>query len=540
MEKYLLHHLLEENARKFPDRVAIVSGKLSMDYRELDHKSSKISSALKSMGIITGDRIGIYMDKSIESLVFLFGILKAGAAYVPIDTLAPQNRIEYVVNNCSVRIIFTSSDMASNLISLFGKGHSLKKIIISGVSTTISHNQYGDCTIFYAEELYNKSEDDRKRYDCSDTNSAYILHTSGSTGMPKGVGISHLNSLTFVNMAADFFRISKEDRFACHSPLQFDLTVFDIFVAIKRGATIVLVPSKLSVFPMKLAQFIDEEKITVWNSVSSVLSLLAEHGRMERFRYESLKTVIFSGDILPVKYIRKLKNIVPQARFYNVYGQTEANSSIVHQVTDIPEEEGWRIPIGKAFPNFEVYALTDDNEIVTRPGQIGELYIRSSSVAFGYWHDETKTAESFVTDPRSSLANRKVYRTGDLVTLDENDDYLFLGRKDQQVKSRGYRIQLNEIEAILNNHPGIKEAVVVAVPDELTGNRVISHVSTINGIEVTELEIFNYCNKTLPSYMLPEKIFFHDTLPKTPTGKIDRKLLRESQAGATHDDTELS
>ena len=278
MEKYLLHHLLEESARKFPDRVAIVSGKLSMDYknrsmsyRELDHKSSKISSALKSMGIITGDRIGIYMDKSIESLVFLFGILKAGAAYVPIDTLAPQNRIEYVVNNCSVRIIFTSSDMASNLISLFGKGHSLKKIIISGVSTTISHNQYGDCTIFYAEELYNKSEDDRKRYDCSDTNSAYILHTSGSTGMPKGVGISHLNSLTFVNMAADFFRISKEDRFACHSPLQFDLTVFDIFVAIKRGATIVLVPSKLSVFPMKLAQFIDEFRL--------ICSLIARRAR---------------------------------------------------------------------------------------------------------------------------------------------------------------------------------------------------------------------------------------------------------------------
>jgi amino acid adenylation domain-containing protein len=527
MKKYLLHHLLEESVQRFPDRDAVVFKDRAMTYGELNHRSSQISSALEKMGVTAGDRVGIFMNKSIESLVFLFGILKAGAAYVPIDFLAPLNRVEYILKNCDIRIMFTAGEGAKKLFPFFETPSSLKKIIVSGMHECLPSDKHKYPEILRAEKLFDERESHHEHVDFSDTNPAYILHTSGSTGMPKGVGLSHLNSLTFVNMAAEFLQIEKEDRLACHAPLQFDLTVFDIFVAIERGATIVLVPENLSIFPMKLAQFIDEEKITVWNSVASVLSLLAEHGKMERFRFDSMRAVIFSGDILPVKYLRKLKGIMPQAQFYNVYGQTEANSSTCYQVTEIPEDEGWRIPIGKPFPNFEVFALGEENEIVVQPGQIGELYVRSSSVAVGYWNDEIRTAEAFVTDPRSGLANRKVYRTGDLVTLDENNNYLFLGRKDQQVKSRGYRIQLNEIEAIINNHPGIKEAVVVAIPDELVGNRIISHVSTINGIEVTEIEILNYCNKTLPTYMLPEKIIFHETLPKTPTGKTDRKSLRD-------------
>ncbi len=527
MYPHLLHHLLAESAARDPDRIAIAFRDRVMTYGELNRRSSQVSSALNKMGVRAGDRIGIFMSKSVESLVFLFGILKSGAVYVPIDSLAPQSRVEYIINNCAIRIMFTASDGAKKLSPFCEMASPLKTVIASGLPVGVPPGRHGQLEIFGVEALLDETDSCSEHVDLSDTNPAYILHTSGSTGMPKGVGLSHLNSLTFVNMAADYFGIAEGDRLACHAPLQFDLTVFDIFVAIARGATVVLVPENLSIFPMKLAQFIDAERITVWNSVASVLSLLAEHGRMERFGFESLRAVIFSGDVMPVKYLRKLKGIMTQAQFYNVYGQTEANSSTIFHVTAIPEKEGWRIPIGKAFPNFEVYALSEDNEIIRSPGEVGELYVRSSSVAMGYWRDELKTAEAFVTDPRSCLGNRKVYRTGDLVTLEEGGNYLFLGRKDQQVKSRGYRIQLSEIEAILNNHPGIKEAVALAVPDELVGNRIISHVSTLNGTELSELEVLNYCNKTLPAYMLPEKIVFHDTLPKTPTGKTDRKLLKE-------------
>jgi amino acid adenylation domain-containing protein len=525
---YLLHQLLADSAARHPEREAVVFQDRSMRYAELDQRSGRLASALAGLGVTPGDRVGIHMNKSIDSLVFLFGILKAGAAYVPIDYLAPPGRLEYIVNNCEIRVLFTTPGRAKDLLPILGADSPLQTILLPGTAAGPAPEIPGNRRVLWVEELSPSRETAGKPIDLSDTTPAYILHTSGSTGMPKGVGLSHLNALTFVNMASEYFGIGKEDRFACHAPLQFDLTVFDIFVAVQKGATIVLVPESLSVFPVKLAQFIDDSGITVWNSVASVLSLLAERGRIDRFRFESLRTVIFSGDILPVKYLRMLRQYMPAARLFNVYGQTEANSSTCYEVLGIPGGDGWKIPIGKAFPNFEVFALGENGEIARRPGEIGELHVRSSSVAAGYWRDEGRTAEVFVTDPGSFLANRKVYRTGDLVTLDAEGNYVFLGRKDQQVKSRGYRVQLNEIETVLNNHPSIKEAVVVALPDELLGNRIVSHVAAVEGRELTAMEVSEYCNRILPLYMLPEKFVFHERLPKTPTGKTDRKLLKES------------
>ena len=481
-----------------------------MTYAELHRRSDQLASALKEQGVSPGDRVGILMNKSIESLVVIFGILKTGAAYVPIDSLAPRSRVEYILDHCEIRVLVATREGADKILPTPGASSSLKIIIVAG------------------EELFGDRSATFEPIDFSDTNPAYILHTSGSTGMPKGVGLSHLNSLTFVNMAAEYFRIDKEDRLACHAPLQFDLTVFDLFVAVRNGAAIVLVPETLSIFPMKLAQFIDESKITVWNSVASVLSLLAERGRMDRFRFDSLRTVIFSGDVLPAKYLRKLKTFLPRVRFFNVYGQTEANSSMCYPVGEVPEGNGWRMPIGKAFPNFEVFALDERHQVIRRPAEVGELYVRGSSLATGYWGDPEKTSGSFVTDPRSKLSNRKVYRTGDLVTLDHNRDFLFLGRKDHQVKSRGYRVQLDEIESVLNNHPSVKEAVVLAMPDDLIGNRILAHLATVDGKKLTEMEVFEYCGKTLPGYMVPEKCIFHDRFPKTSTGKTDKKSLMES------------
>ncbi|MGE5698954.1 MAG: amino acid adenylation domain-containing protein [Deltaproteobacteria bacterium] len=528
MNPFLLHQLLSDSAAKHPERDAVMFQGRSMTYAELDRRSDSLSRALRGMGVRAGDRVGIFMNKSIESIVFLFGILKAGAAYVPIDYLAPAARLEYIVDNCGIRIMFATAEGAGKIVPSLGADSSLDTIVVAGKVPASATIAKAGLEIMAAEDLTSGSGAKDECSRISDTGPAYILHTSGSTGMPKGVGLSHLNSLTFVNSAADYFRVEKEDRLACHAPLQFDLTVFDIFVAVSRGATIVLVPEGLSIFPMKLAQFIDEAGVTVWNSVASVLSMLAERGKMERFRFDSMRAVIFSGDVLPVKYLRKLSESMPRASFFNVYGQTEANSSTCYRVSAIPDDEGWKIPIGKALPNFEVFALGEDGRTVALPGETGELHVRSSSVAAGYWREEEKTSEAFVTDPGSRLSNRKVYRTGDLVTLDADGNYLFLGRKDQQVKSRGYRIQLSEIETVLNNHPFVKEAVAVAVPDELLGNRIISHVSAVDGATPCERDLLGYCGKILPMYMLPEKIVFHEKLPRTPTGKIDRNFLRNT------------
>jgi acyl-coenzyme A synthetase/AMP-(fatty) acid ligase len=329
-------------------------------------------------------------------------------------------------------------------------------------------------------------------------------------------------------MAADFFAINERDRFAGFAPLHFDLSVFDIFAAVKMGASIVLVPEFLSTFPIKLAEYIEEKRVSIWNSASSALCLLADRGKLARFHFDSLRLIHFSGDIMPVKYLRTLMTTMKNAAFYNIYGQTEANSSMCYRVEDVPRDEAWKIPIGKAFPNFEVFALTEEGELVDRPGRRGELHVMAATVALGYWNDEERTKEKFIQDPRASLPGPRVYRTGDLVEVDQHNDYLFVGRKDHMVKSRGYRIELSEIEAVLHSHPSVRQAVVLAVPDELIGNRIVAHVGAMEGTGLSESDLVQFCANVLPKYMIPELIFFHDALPLTSSGKIDRKELEKA------------
>jgi acyl-coenzyme A synthetase/AMP-(fatty) acid ligase len=296
-------------------------------------------------------------------------------------------------------------------------------------------------------------------------------------------------------------------------------------VAIKNGSTIVLIPEYFSIFPKKLAEYIDNKKISIWNSVSSVLSLLAERGKLERFRFDSLRLVLFSGDILPVKYLRKVMTYMTKAQFINLYGQTEANSSTFYEISEIPDGDTWRIPIGKPFPNFEVFALDEKNEVIDSPGMEGELYVKGSTVAMGYWGDARRSAENFLPDPLDPYSTNRVYKTGDIVSLDDDRNYVFIGRSDHMIKSRGHRIQTNEIEMALSSCPAVEKAAVVTVPDDLVGNRIIGYVSLVEGEKLPESEILNYCTERIPKYMLPETIECLDKLPTISTGKIDRKLL---------------
>jgi amino acid adenylation domain-containing protein len=366
----------------------------------------------------------------------------------------------------------------------------------------------------------------------SDASTAYILHTSGSTGVPKGVAISHLNALTFVNMATDFFGLNENDRLCSHAPLHFDLSVFDLFGAVKAGAAIVLVPESLSAFPQALVELIEKERISVWNSVSSVLTMMVDRGGLERFKFDALRLVHFSGDNMPVKYLKALKGHMKKASFYNIYGQTEANSSLFYPVNSVPDSEVWKVPIGKPFPDFEVFAIDEEGNVITKPGEEGELYIHAATVALGYWGDEERTKERFVPDPRRPAVTSKVYRTGDSVRLDEDGNYVFAGRKDHMVKSRGYRIELDEIELVLNGHPAVKQAVVLAIPDEIIGNRIITIIAPVAGASITDSDLIDFCITRLPKYMIPEIIRFSESLPTTSTGKIDRKALAHSGAMA--------
>lgn len=531
MSGHLLQHLLENSARKYPDNVAVVFKEKSVTYSELEQLSNDLARKLRQLGIKKGDRVGIMLSKSIETIVSLFGILKSGAIYVPIDPSSPVNRITHIIKHCGIECLIASPLNLNTLLSDSGAQLPVSKAIVAGKDRDGSGHQHilAECLSFY--QVSGNGDSEFQSPEMSDSSPAYILHTSGSTGNPKGVAISHLNALTFVEMAAGFFKVNERDRFCNHAPLHFDLSVFDIFVAVKCGAAIVLLPELLSTFPVKLTEFMAKEQITIWNSVSSVLTMLADKGMLERHSFDSLRIVHFSGDIMPVKYLRVLTKHMGNASFFNIYGQTEANSSMFYPIGELPDDDAWRIPIGRPFPNFEVFALNDAGEVISQVGKEGELYVDSSTVALGYWGEEGMTGDRFVPDPRYPVSRKVVYKTGDLVRIDGHGNYVFSGRKDHMVKSRGYRIELEEIETVLSSHPEIMTAVVLPIPDELVGNRIVAIIVPMSNRTIGKEDVVRHCAARLPKYMMPEIMEFRDSLPTTSSGKIDRKTLAGICAG---------
>lgn len=526
MYPYLLHHLLENAAEIFPAQNALIFKDSSITYKELNRRSNQLSSALIELGVEKGDRVGFLLNKSIEAVACIFGILKTGAIYVPIDPLAPSERIKYIVGNCDVQVLICSSQNLSKIITSCETGSCLKKLIVTDVVELPRKEDANNLDIFSWEQMLPVQPDKNIRLNFSDTNPAYILHTSGSTGRPKGVVLSHLNAMSFVNIAADFFKPDSSDRFSSQAPFHFDLSVFDIYVAMKCGASIVLIPEFLALFPLKLGEYIEEKQISVWNSVSSVLILLANFESLHRFNFDSLRHVIFSGEFLPAKYLRKIQKHMANASLYNLYGQTEANSSMYYKVETIPDDDAWKVPIGKPFNNFEVFAINDHGEIIRSVDEAGMLYVKSSTVAIEYWRNKEKSNEVFVSDPRNSLPGSRVYNTGDIVKIDADNNYVLVGRIDRVVKSRGYRIELDEIEGTLKSHPLVNSAAVINIPNELIGNNIIAFVTPVSGEALEAVHLSEYCNRLLPKYMIPDPIEIRMSLPATPNGKIDREMLK--------------
>ena len=526
--EYLLQHLLSNSADKYPKNPAVIYQDNSITYKEIDEQTDKLAATLISTGIKKGDRVGIYINKSIPSIVSIFGILKAGAVYIPLDPKAPLERLAYIIRNCGIECLLTSTARLDSVSQMFSNDNPLKTIIITD-ELFKAEKDYILNIITWAKVVGLKNYKLNEPI-MTENDLAYIIYTSGSTGVPKGVMISHLNSLTFVRWVQTIFQINSKDKLSSHAPLHFDLSILDIFGAFQAGATLVLVPEMTSTFPRKLADWIEENKISIWYSVPSILTMMLLHGDLSRHKFEDLRFLLFAGEVFPTKYLRDLMKIIPRAEYYNLYGPTETNVITYYKVNSIPPEQESSIPIGKSCANMEVFALTDDCKLITEPGIEGELYARGSCVAEGYWGDPEKTAKNFVWNPLQKNYLEKAYRTGDIVTLDRDGDYLYKGRKDHMIKSRGYRIEIGEIETALYSNEDIKEAAVVPIPDDVIGYRIKSFVVCHNGKALDLSELRLYLGKKLPQYMIPEEIEFCSSLPKTSTGKIDKtELLKLSK-----------
>jgi len=523
---FLLQHLLSESASRYPDRYAVIFKDRAITYAELERTANKLAQTLITLKVGKGDRVGLFFDRGIDAIVGACAVLKAGATYVPIDPASPFRRLSYIIEKCGIKSLLTIQPKLAKLEKAFSANFPLEHILLlDETDSNIDH--IGSTQVINSHAFSDFSGEIALVVDAIDSDIAYILFTSGSTGDPKGVMISHLNSLTFVNSACSFFGIEKEDRLSNIAPLHFDMSIFDIFVAFKAGACVVVIPESTAVFPVKLAQYISEKKISVWNSVPSALSLIATIKNLADYDLTNMRLILFAGEVFPMKYLRILKNAIPSARFCNMYGQTEANSSTYYWVDHIFANDTDTLPIGKALPNFEVFAIDQNGNRICEPGQEGELFVRASTVAFGYLGEKEKTEKAFVRNPLLPDLDERVYRTGDLVRLDSDGNYVFLGRKDHMIKSRGYRIEIGEIEAVLCNHPDIKQAVVIPIPDELIGNRIVAYVVPLISGKITEDGLLSYCFSQLPKYMMPETVEIRDALPMTSSGKIDRQKVKE-------------
>jgi amino acid adenylation domain-containing protein len=514
-----LDDLLSASADAGPDAPAAVHGDRAMSYGELSDLAGRLAGLLRELDVRPGDRVGLYLDKSVEAVVAIYGVLRAGACYVPLDPQAPPARLGYVAADADIRVLLTGAEKATSWEALVAEGAPLESVVVLNSEEDLAAP--AGTRVFTARDL-ERVDALPPGHSTGESDLAYILYTSGSTGTPKGVMLSHRNCLAFVEWAAREFAVSADDRLSNHAPLHFDLSTFDLFAAALAGAPVVLVPPETSVFPGALRDFIARNEITVWYSVPSILSMLAVRGGLSRGDLPQLRCVLFAGEVFPTKYLRRLMGLLPLARFANLYGPTETNVCTWYDVPELPEDMTAPIPIGEAIAGVETFAVTEAGRSA-EPGEVGELYVRGPTVMQGYWGDSERTARSLVPDPRPDVSPDKVYRTGDLVEEMEDGNYRFLGRRDSQIKSRGYRIELGDIESALYAHPAVVECAIVTIPDDLVTNRIKAYVTTREAIPIGEL--VSFCAERLPRYMIPELFEFQDVLPKTSTGKIDRQAL---------------
>ena len=359
---YILQQLLQKSAARYPEKLAVWARGRSLSYRELEQRSNQLAHLLQERGVRKGDRVGICFPKCVESVIAMLGVVKAGGVYVPLDPQAPADRIGYIIGNCGIRVLITRED----------KRRGLDHAVVESLAFTVlvdeaPKSSNGGGLIPWAMLAQYPSEH-APHVTLTETDLAYILYTSGSTGRPKGVMITHQNALTFVEWCADTFKITSDDRLSNHAPLHFDLSVFDVYNALEAGASVYMVTEDLALFPAKLASFIESNAITIWYSVPSALTLLFLHANLSAEKLNRLRIILFAGEVFPMKYLQQFAGLLPHVDLYNLYGPTETNVCTYYKVERERLASMDKLPIGIACQNTEVFAVNDQDEIVTRRG----------------------------------------------------------------------------------------------------------------------------------------------------------------------------
>ncbi|MBC2859194.1 amino acid adenylation domain-containing protein [Stappia sp. 28M-7] len=528
----IIPRMLQALARHAPEAAAIAFEGTTWTRAELQDFAARVAGALRAGGVRRDDRVAVYLDKSPEAVGTLLGVMMADAICVPLDPTGPAPRLAAILKDCEPSMLVSSANKAKRLEALAAEGCELPPVLVTGgVPLALSAEARGIAPVMLEPQDETK---DKARGEAAapppsqviDEDLAYILYTSGSTGKPKGVMISHRAIVAFSDWAGEYFALHAQDRVASHSPLHFDLSLFDVWTTLAHGACVHLVPQGISFMATDLVRFIAESRVTVWQSVPSVLRMITRQLGDPGPEYDQLRLIFFAGEPYPPAELRELMSRLPNARYHNIYGATEINDVTCHTLTGLPDDGP--LPIGVPCAHMEVLVLGEEGEVLSAQGAVGELCARGPTLARGYWGDPAMTAAKFVQDPRHDLYPDPLYRTGDLVRIGEGGTLHYVGRRDAQVKIRGFRVNIGEVEEALLRHDAISE---VAVIDELDadGNRTLAACFIAHREVPDARTLKRHCLAFLPNYMVPERFVPVDTLPRTSTGKIDRQALRRQQ-----------
>lgn len=520
----LLHEWVIRQAEHAPDRIAVSLGADALTYGALDDTSNRLARLLHDAGVRPGDRVALLLAKSPTAVAAIVATLKAGAIYVPLDPASPAPRVAKMLASCEPHILLADrvgADVAA---------HGLRSGLLANRPRLgwldAGAPPPGCAPVFRAADVCDTPPSVRLAPARAD-HPAYLMYTSGSTGAPKGVVITHTNVSHFVRWANRYFGVGPDDRLSGHAPLYFDLSTYDIFGTFAAGAHLHLVPPALNLAPARLVRFIRDARLTQWFSAPSVLVYMASFDAVRYGDFPALRRLLWCGEVFPTPALRYWMQRLPHVRFTNLYGPTEATvASSYYTVPTCPRDDREVIPIGTACDGEELLVL-DERLVRVPPDAVGELCIRGVGLSPGYWRDAEKTRAAFLPNPYGTAPGDRIYSTGDLARVDERGLHYFLGRRDSQIKSRGHRIELGEIEAGVQAIGLARECAVVAVPTDGFAGALICCAYVPDRQAATPEELRRRLRETLPTYMLPSRWLALDALPRNANGKTDRPRIRE-------------
>jgi long-chain acyl-CoA synthetase len=510
----LVNQFLQQSAERFPDKVALVCDDQRLTYAEIEEQANRLANGLLALGVQRGDRVALWLPNSVEAVVAIFAILKAGAVFTVVNPTTKPGKLAYVLDNCSASALFAPGKNEAEITAVCRAVASLRFVVSCGQGAPQGRSASPDAVPFhYLLEAY---PPDRPPCPTIAVDLACLIYTSGSTGEPKGVMSTHANVAFAAASVIEYLENVPEDVVINVLPLSFDYGLYQLLMVFRFGGTLVL--ERSFAYPAAVLKRIEQERVTGLPGVPTLFAMLLQMD-LTRFDLSSLRYLTNTAAALPVEHIQRLREAFPWARLYSMYGLTECKRTLY-----LPPQELDRRPgsVGIPIPGTEVW-IEDEAGDRLGPGEVGELVVRGSHVMQGYWGDPEETARRY---RQGRYPAERLLYTGDLFRMDEEGFLYFVARKDDIIKSRGEKVAPKEVEAVLYRLPGVAEAAVVGVPDELLGQAIKAFIVCGDGHALTEQDVLRHCAQHLEDFMMPKYVEIRPSLPKTPSGKIHRAGLR--------------